>query len=249
MDIPSIASSSPMMHIRGCGLYLIFLFTNYRVNEQLYIIYEDLIIMFDTSIRRHIDPLLSRLAGYLVRRDITADMVSLFGFGLGILSFFSIFFHFYLLGLFLLLLSRLCDGLDGAVARQTKQTDFGGFLDIVLDFAFYGMIPLAFILSDVENNGIAGSILLLSFYINGAGFLTYALMVEKRGIDESDYGDKSIFYSVGLTEATETIGIFILFCLFPQWFSLLAIIFALLVFYTTIMRFRSAKETFGTDLP
>ena len=50
------------------------------------------------------------------------------------------------MGLILIFIGRICDGLDGAVAKQTKQTDFGGFLDIVLDFAFYGMIPLAFAL-------------------------------------------------------------------------------------------------------
>ncbi|MEL7274379.1 MAG: hypothetical protein AAGK33_13200, partial [Pseudomonadota bacterium] len=38
------------------------------------------------------------------------------------------------------------DGLDGAVARATRKTDFGGYLDITCDFLFYGAIPLAFVL-------------------------------------------------------------------------------------------------------
>ncbi len=80
----------------------------------------------------------------------------------------------------LLLLSRLCDGLDGAVARHTQKTDRGGFLDIVLDFAFYGVIPLGFVVAEPAQNAVAGAVLLFAFYVNGASFLAYAIMAEKR---------------------------------------------------------------------
>ena len=52
-------------------------------------------------------------------------------------------------------MSRLFDGLDGAVARASTKTDRGGFLDIVLDFAFYGAIPLGFVLADPAGNAVA----------------------------------------------------------------------------------------------
>ena len=50
--------------------------------------------------------------------------------------------------LLLFILNRLFDGLDGAVARATRRTDRGGFLDIVFDFAVYGAVPLAFALRE-----------------------------------------------------------------------------------------------------
>lgn len=39
------------------------------------------------------------------------------------------------------ILSRILDGLDGLVARRfNKQSDFGGYLDILCDFAVYAAI-------------------------------------------------------------------------------------------------------------
>ena len=43
----------------------------------------------------------------------------------------------YGVALLLILLNRVMDGLDGAVARHAGATDFGGYLDIVCDFLFY----------------------------------------------------------------------------------------------------------------
>ena len=51
----------------------------------------------------------------------------------------------------------------------------------MFDFVFYGAIPMAFIMADPGQNAVAGAVLLLSFYINGASFLAYGLIAEKRG--------------------------------------------------------------------
>ncbi|MEO0919940.1 MAG: CDP-alcohol phosphatidyltransferase family protein, partial [Pseudomonadota bacterium] len=142
----------------------------------------------------------------------------------------------YWLGLALLLLSRICDGLDGAVARVTSSSDFGGYLDIVLDFVFYGAIPLGFVLADPSANAIAGAVLIFSFYVNGASFLAFAIMAEKHKLTTDQRGEKSFFFSTGLAEATETIVVFVLFCLLPTWFPIIAYIFAIIVFYTALSR-------------
>ncbi len=85
----------------------------------------------------------------------------------------------------------------------------------MLDFAFYGAIPFGFVLADPAANAIAGAALILSFYVNGASFLAYAIMAEKRGLETDARGEKSIFFTTGLAEATETIAVFVLACLFP----------------------------------
>ena len=47
------------------------------------------------------------------------------------------------LGLALWLANRVTDGLDGTVARVAeRQSDFGGYLDILLDFVVYAAIPV-----------------------------------------------------------------------------------------------------------
>jgi phosphatidylglycerophosphate synthase len=201
--------------------------------------------MLDGWARARIDPLLDHLAVSLAQRGITANAITLAAFGAGVAAFVTISLEAYLLGLLLLLASRLGDGLDGAVARHTQKTDFGGYLDIVLDFAFYGLIPLGFVLVDPAANSIAGAVLILSFYVNGASFLAYAVMAEKRGLSTDARGEKSLFFTTGLAEATETICFFVAFCLFPEWFAVLALLFATLCFYTALSRIIIAGRTFG----
>ena len=201
--------------------------------------------MFDGVLRPKLDPALNATARVAAGAGLSANTVTTLGLLTGIAAAVAIVFHMYWLGLVLVLLSRICDGLDGAVARINGKSDFGGYLDIVFDFAFYGMIPLAFILADPAANAAAGGVLLLTFYVNGASFLTYALMAEKRGIGEKERGSKSLLYTTGLTEATETITAFCLMCLFPNWFSVIAYVFAAMVVFTTINRFRQAYESFG----
>ena len=43
--------------------------------------------------------------------------------------------------LIFLLLNRLADGLDGAVARQTAPSALGAYIDIVSDFLLWALLP------------------------------------------------------------------------------------------------------------
>ncbi|MEM7299806.1 MAG: CDP-alcohol phosphatidyltransferase family protein [Pseudomonadota bacterium] len=200
--------------------------------------------MLDNRLRRKIDPSLNAIGAFIAKSGLSANSVTWLGFGLGLAAFVAIWQTAYILGLILLLVSRLADGLDGAVARRTGKTDLGGFLDIVLDFAFYGLIPLGFVLADPSNNAVAGAVLLFAFYANGASFLTFALMAEKRGVDEEARGSKSLLYTVGLAEATETILAFVLMCLLPDWFAEIAYAFTAICFVTTAARIKLAYATF-----
>ena len=201
--------------------------------------------MLDGVARRLIGPSLDRAGARIAAAGVSADQVTWVGFLLGALAAAAIVGEGYLIGLLLILLSRLCDGLDGAVARYTQKTDRGGFLDIVLDFAFYGMIPLAFVLAEPERNAVAGAVLIASFYLNGASFLAYAIMAERRALAGEARGPKSLYFTTGLAEATETIVVFVLFCLFPGAFAILAYIFAALTFITAASRIVLALKTFS----
>jgi phosphatidylglycerophosphate synthase len=205
--------------------------------------------MFDGELRRLVDPALNRIAAGLVRAGATADGVTLAGFALALASAAAIASGALLAGLGLLLASRVFDGLDGAVAKLTRPTDFGGYLDIVLDFAFYGLIPLAFAVSDPAANGLAAAVLLFSFYVNGASFLALAAIAEKRGLSTDARGRKSFYFTTGLAEAGETFAVFAAFCLFPAWFALIAFAFAALCILTATARILQARALFvgGSD--
>lgn len=200
--------------------------------------------MLDGAVRKHLDPMLDRVGAALARGGISANAVTIAGLVFGLVAAALIAGQFYLAGAILIVVSRLCDGLDGAVARATRKTDFGGFLDIVLDFVFYGAIPLGFILADPQANGLAGGLLLFSFYVNGASFLAYAIMAEKRAMTTDVRGEKSLYFTTGLAEATETIAVFLAFCLFPAWFSVLATLFAVVCLYTALSRIMLARMGF-----
>jgi phosphatidylglycerophosphate synthase len=199
--------------------------------------------MLDATIKPLINPWLERAARKLVRFGCTANGVTVFGLLLGLVAALCIASGQFFAGLALVLISRIFDGLDGALARLTAPTDYGGFLDITLDFVFYGAIPLAFIIADPSANALAGATLIFSFYVNGASFLAFAVMAEKRGLAADERGTKSFFFSTGLTEATETIIAFVLFCLFPQWFAPLAFIFAAMCVYTAVSRIVLARKS------
>ena len=100
--------------------------------------------MFDAAIRRHIDPPLNRVGARIASLGVTANAVTAIGLGLGLGSAIAVAWGAFGVALALLIVSRFADGLDGAVARATSPTDFGGYFDITADFLFYGAVPLGF---------------------------------------------------------------------------------------------------------
>jgi phosphatidylglycerophosphate synthase len=200
--------------------------------------------MFDSALRRLIDPPLDRMGRVLAARGVGADAVTAVGLCLGLVSAGLVALGLTVLALPVLLASRLADGLDGAVARATRRTDFGGYLDIASDFLFYGAVPFGFILLDPGANGVAGGFLLLSFYVNGATFLGFAILAEKRRMETAARGTKSLYFTGGLLEGGETIGFFTLLCLWPGAFPPLAWVFAILCFVTAGSRILLARKVF-----
>jgi phosphatidylglycerophosphate synthase len=192
--------------------------------------------MLDAHVRPLIDPPLNAAGRLLARIGVGAIEMTLAGFIAGLSAAVAIAIGQPGWAIALILLSRLADGLDGAIARATHQTDLGGYLDIVLDFIFYGAIPLAFALADPFRNALPAAVVLTSFYASGSAFLAFAVMAEKRGYSSEAQGKKSLYYLTGLIEGTETIVFFLLSCLFPDAFRWLAYAFAGLCFVSTAAR-------------
>lgn len=201
--------------------------------------------MLDGLMRGVIDAPLNQSGRWLAARGASADGVTLAGLVLGLAGAGLIWAGFAgVMVALVLLASRVADGLDGAVARARGRTDFGGYLDIVCDFAFYGAVPLAFVLRDPAANGVAGAVLLFSFYVNAATFLGYAILAEKRGLETRSRGEKSLYFTAGLMEGTETILAFVVLSLWPGVFVPLAWTFAILCLVTALARVALAVRTF-----
>ena len=204
--------------------------------------------MFDRRAQALISPLLQAGARTLVQLGVGADVVTWAGFALGLGGAAGIALGSPGLGLALILTSRLADGLDGAVARLTRTTDRGAFLDITLDFLFYASVPLAFALADPARNALAAAVLLAAFIGTGSSFLSMAVLAERRGLTSVDYPHKGLYYLGGLTEAGETLACFALMCLWPAGFAPLALGFAALCSLTLAARLHAGWRLLG-DAP
>lgn len=192
--------------------------------------------MLDRQALDLLRPLLQRGAAALVRRGVGADSVTFTAFALGVGAALALAWQWYGVGLALMLASRLCDGLDGAVARLTQPTDRGAFLDITLDFLFYASVPLAFAWADPVAHALPAATLLAAFIGTGSSFLAFAVLAERRGLRSTAYPNKGLYYLGGLTEGTETLLCFVLMALWPQWFALWAYGFAALCAVTVTTR-------------
>ena len=200
--------------------------------------------MLDKTLLPYLHRPLAYIARLLQLCRLTANMVTLGGFVIGLAAMLALSQQYYLTGLALMLTSRLCDGLDGMLARLSQPTQRGAFLDITLDFIFYSAIPFGFALADPARNALPAAALIFSFIGTGTSFLAFAIMAAQRGIQSAVYPSKGFYYLGGLTEASETLLCFSLMCLFPAYFPWLAWGFAALCGLTTITRLAAGWATF-----
>lgn len=200
--------------------------------------------MLDRWTTQWVQPPLQRVAASLARRRITPGQVTVAGFAVGMLAPVLLAFEAYYLALLAIALNRLADGVDGALARHTDtSSDAGGFLDIGLDFVFYAAVVVGFALADPTANALAAAVLLFAFVGTGSSFLAFAIMAAKHRLERPRFTHKAFFYLDGLTEGTETILAFVAFCLWPEQFAILAIIFATACLITTATRLWGGYRT------
>ncbi|MDO6816182.1 CDP-alcohol phosphatidyltransferase family protein [Cobetia amphilecti] len=193
--------------------------------------------MLDKWTSRWVQPPLKRLAKSAAARGLHPDQLTLAGFAIGMLALPLLAYGHFGLALVAILINRVVDGLDGALARHAGlSSDAGGFLDICLDFLFYAAVVVGFALADPAANAMAAVALLFAFVGTGSSFLAFAIMAAKHQLERPNFTRKAFYYLDGLTEGTETIAFFVLACLMPQYFALLAWIFAAACILTTLTR-------------
>ncbi|MEM9312631.1 MAG: CDP-alcohol phosphatidyltransferase family protein [Pseudomonadota bacterium] len=191
--------------------------------------------MFDARLRPLIDPPLNAMARVITKTGVSANTLTFVGLALGLGGATAIAFDALWLGLALIVANRVFDGLDGAVARATVPTALGGYFDIVADFAFYVSVPLGFGALSPANT-LPALVLVASFVLTGVSFLAFAVVAAERGKSTQAHGKKSFFYSTGLAEGTETIAVFLVMCLLPGWFAVIAYAYAALCVLTVFQR-------------
>jgi phosphatidylglycerophosphate synthase len=200
--------------------------------------------VLDAQIRPHMDRLLNPVGRSLAARGVMANHITIIGVLFGLAASVSVAFQLFDIAFWLILMNRVADGLDGAVARASMTSDFGGYLDIVCDFVFYSAIPFAFAVA-LPENALASAFLIFSFIGTASSFLAFAILAEKHNISTEIRGKKAFYYLGGLTEGGETILLLLAMVIWPSYFIFMAFGFGLLCWVTTITRIHAAYRQFS----
>ena len=191
--------------------------------------------MFDEQMRLGKERLLRPLARPL--HFLAPWHLSLISLGMGVASAIALAGQAYGLGFILWFLNRLFDGLDGTLARsQGQKSDFGGYLDILIDFVVYALIPIGLVLGQPsEAAWLSLAMMLGVFYVNAASWMYLAAILEKRQYSQTGQMT-SVTMPAGLIGGTETIILYTFFMLFPSFFIPLFYLMTFLVVITIAQR-------------
>ncbi len=170
-------------------------------------------------------------------RAVPPWLFSVLGLVAGVAAAIVLWQQSYVLGFLFWFFNRVFDALDGAVARiNGAQSDFGGYLDIVIDFVVYAAVPVGLALGRMDTAVTYSLIFLLcTFYVNGASWMYLAAILEKRTHQHADRLT-SVTMPAGLVGGTETIVFYSAFILFPGALPWLFGLMGLLVAVTILQR-------------
>lgn len=180
--------------------------------------------MFDNSARELKEILLAPVAAPLAR--LHPNVITAVSFTLGLLCAALAWQQYYWLSALFWLLNRITDGLDGTMARvHNKQTDLGGYIDILADFSIYALVPIALVLADPTLSHFYALIFLLgTFYVNAASWMYLSSILEKRKHGaQANHEKTSVTMPPALVGGLETMLIYAAFIL---WYTQIAWLFA-----------------------
>jgi len=202
--------------------------------------------MFDEPLRRLKDRIGRPLANLL--SGVSPTAISMLALMVGLLASFAAYKNQYAAALGLWILNRVLDGLDGLVARlHNKQSDFGGYVDILTDFVTYAALPIGLVVGSPSSEiYLALAFMLASFYINTASWMYLAAILEKRAAHDPNT-QTTIVMPKGLVGGFESIIAYSIFILFPAYITVLFSIFSALVLVTIIQRLVWAKHNLTLD--
>ncbi len=177
---------------------------------------------------------IKKLAKLLIKLKISANLITFVGFVVGLLAINFLAVENYCAALLCILLNRICDILDGAVAKASKVTDFGIFLDATLDYIFYAGVIFGFALANPGQNAVAATFLLFAFAASACSLLAYAVIAYQNKLPSRPQVNESPFYLGGWAQGFETFVTLVVLCIVPKLFMPLAIILGIFCFIKAV---------------
>lgn len=199
--------------------------------------------MLDEELREGAKPLYKLPARILAERGVTGNALTATSLGIGALCLVAIAFGLNIVALVLWFLNRLFDGLDGEVARlRGESSEFGAFVDIVADFFVYGGFLVALAVQHPDAR-LALVALFFAYYLNGTVFLALSGILER--LKRERLTERGLHFRRSVTEGFETILAGTLFLLLPYHVSIIAWIFAAMVFISAAQRLWDGRRILG----
>ncbi len=169
---------------------------------------------------------MEKLAGLLEKHSVNADFITLTGLFFAVLGVNFLAIESYFSAFFCLVFNRLCDILDGVVARRRQITAFGAFFDIVIDYFSLALFIFGFALAIPEKNAVASAFWLLTFTVSVAVLLGL-LVVSKQNYHKLNQSQFKICLWGTVQNFDTSLALFLM-CICPFWFMPLALFFGII---------------------
>jgi len=202
---------------------------------------DGIISMIDELLRERFKAPVDNTGIWLARLGVTAPALTGASFVDGVAGCIAMAGEAYTVALICLAANRIGDLFDGAVARATRVTDFGGFTDILSDFLIYSGFVLGFAIGRPDD-ALAAAVLIYTFLATGSSFLAAANIAARRGMTREPANRKSFFYKAAIAEGAETTAYLCLICLLPDYFALITYVFAAVCWVSVIGHFLWARQ-------
>lgn len=187
--------------------------------------------MLDVHIRPRIQHLFDFCAYRCIRLGLTPNNLTLIAFCIGIsAALFLMYGHTYI-ALICLLVSGLCDVIDGTIARLTHTSHpFGAYIDLISDRMVESALILGFA-TLYPQFYLLYMLFLISVLLHFSTFLAVGALFKNES-------EKSMHYDRSVVERAEVLVIFACMILAPHYQKLLLSMLTIIIFIAGLNRIR-----------
>ena len=140
-------------------------------------------------------------------------------------------------------IGRIFDGTDGIYARETgQQTDFGGYLDILLDMASYSVVLVGFWIA-FPAYGLSWLLISILYTLCITSALALGAFEKSHHLGQEDH--RSLRLAHGLAEGGETGIFYTMVLIWPTRVGILVSVWIAILLFTVLARTLLAYRLMG----
>jgi phosphatidylglycerophosphate synthase len=195
--------------------------------------------MLDEPFRAAFARRLSPMARAMAHAGASPNALTVLAFALSMIAAACVAAGWRWSGLIVWLISRVLDGFDGLVARESGKTSpFGAFLDVTLDMAAYSLMLVAFA-SQHPRWHLLWELTLVGYVLASTTTLVLSSLLEARA---QRTGNRSVQFTAGIAEAGETTIAYIALTAFPSQAGAIGWMWCAMVYLTVVQRLFVARR-------